>query len=42
MFTEWSVPQFLTAFVYYMRDSHSVVTSTNCITEALSAVFIVI
>jgi hypothetical protein len=33
------VPQYLTALVYYIEDSHGVVTSSNCITEALSAVF---
>jgi hypothetical protein len=30
------------AFVYYMEDSYSVVTSSSCFTEALSALLNVI
>jgi len=36
---QWFSSTVLTAFVYYMVDNHSVVTSSNCIDEALSAVF---
>jgi hypothetical protein len=39
---QWFSSSVLIAFVYYMENSHSVVTWSNCITEALSALFNVI
>ena len=35
---QWFSSTVLTAFVYYVEDYHNVVTSSNCITKALSAV----